>query len=140
MLKNRIHWNEQEEMMANAYQIIASSFSQISSYMKNHIKSVQNGGGIITDGDIEEIIAQLTNMINKNLYNVSQMRVEFKLKPITQTNTTSTNESYMENTIRLTESDLNTIIKESVNKILNKSFEAKELKIQNPQNFLTKKG
>lgn len=139
MLKNRIHWNEQEEMMANAYQIMASSFSQISSYMKNHIKSVQNGGGIITDGDIEEIIAQLTNMINKNLHNVSQMRVEFKLKPITQTNTTSTNESYMKNTIRLTESDLNTMIKESVNKILNESFGAKKLKIQNPQNFLAKK-
>lgn len=139
MLKNRIHWNEQEEMMANTYQIMASSFSQISSYMKNHIKSVQNGGGIITDGDIEEIIAQLTNMINKNLHNVSQMRVEFKLKPITQTNTTSTNESYMKNTIRLTESDLNTMIKESVNKILNESFGAKKLKIQNPQNFLAKK-
>lgn len=59
------------------------------------------------------------------MHNVSQMRVEFKLKPITQTNTTSTNESYMKNTIRLTESDLNTMIKESVNKILNENFGAK---------------
>ena len=118
MTKNRIQWSEQEEMMANAYQIIASSFSQISSYMKNHIKSVQNGGGVITDGDMEEIMEQLTNMINKNLHNVSQMRVQFTLAPITSNSTTSTNESYKKNTIRLTESDLHKVIKESVMNVL----------------------
>ena len=45
-------------------------------YMKNHLRTVQNGGGIINEGDMEEIFQQLSDMINKNLHNASLMRVK----------------------------------------------------------------
>ena len=56
MPRNRIQWSEQEQMMAGAYANIASSFSQITAYMKNHLRTVQNGGGVINEGDMEEIL------------------------------------------------------------------------------------
>lgn len=77
MANNRLPWSEQEKMMAAAYNNIAFSFSQIGSYMKNHIKTVKNGMGIINEGDIEEILSKLTDMINKNLHNVSNKRINF---------------------------------------------------------------
>ena len=76
MAKNRIQWNEQEQMIAGAYANIASSFSQITAYMKNYLRTVQNGGGIVTEDDMEEIFQQLSDMINNNLHNASQMRVK----------------------------------------------------------------
>lgn len=135
MTRNRIQWSEQEQMIAGAYANIASSFSQITTYMKNHLRTVQNGGGIITEGDMEEIFRQLSDMINKNLHNASQMRVKITTenvasKKITNKNTnsswvsTASNgspvqfESKQPQKIRISESELKQIISESVKNIL----------------------
>lgn len=135
MPRNRIQWSEQEQMMAGAYANIASSFSQITAYMKNHLRTVQNGGGVINEGDMEDILQQLSDMINKNLHNASQMRVKITTenvapKKITTKNTnsnwvsTASNgspvqfESKQPQKIRISESELKQIITESVKKIL----------------------
>ena len=135
MTRNRIQWSEQEQMMAGAYANIAASFSQITAYMKNHLRTVQNGGGIITEGDMEEIFQQLSDMINKNLHNASQMRVKITTenvasKKITTKNTnsswvsTASNgspvqfESKQPQKIRISESELKQIISESVKNVL----------------------
>ena len=89
MTKNRIQWSEEEEMMAKAYENMALSFSQIESYMKNHIRTVKNGMGIINDGDIEEVLAKLSDMINKNLHNVSQKRISITTGEIVPQSTVS---------------------------------------------------
>lgn len=135
MPRNRIQWSEQEQMMAGAYANIASSFSQITAYMKNHLRTVQNGGGVINEGDMEDILQQLSDIINKNLHNASQMRVKITTenvapKKITTKNTnsnwvsTASNgspvqfESKQPQKIRISESELKQIITESVKKIL----------------------
>ena len=139
MTRNRIQWNEQEQMMAGAYANIASSFSQITAYMKNHLRTVQNGGGVINEGDMEDILQQLSDMINKNLHNASQMRVKITTenvapKKITTKNTDSNWVSTVSNgspvqfeskqpqKIRISESELKQIITESVKKILKENM------------------
>lgn len=113
MSRNNIEWSEQEHMMAGAYANIASSFSQITAYMKNHLRTVQNGGGIITNGDFEEIFQKLSDMINNNLRNVSQIRVNI---------TTNTQlESKQPKKIKISETELNNIINESIQKILSET-------------------
>ena len=135
MPRNRMQWSEQEQMMAGAYANIASSFSQITAYMKNHLRTVQNGGGVINEGDMEDILQQLSDMINKNLHNASQMRVKITTenvapKKITTKNTnsnwvsTASNgspvqfESKQPQKIRISESELKQIITESVKNII----------------------
>lgn len=135
MPRNRIQWSEQEQMMAGAYANIASSFSQITAYMKNHLRTVQNGGGVINEGDMEEILQQLSDMINKNLHNASQMRVKITTenvapKKITTKNTNSNWVSTVSNgspvqfeskqpqKIRISESEIKQIVTESVKKII----------------------
>lgn len=139
MPRNRIQWSEQEQMMAGAYANIASSFSQITAYMKNHLRTVQNGGGIVTESDMEEIFQQLSDMINKNLHNASQMRVKITTenvapKKITTKNTNSNWVSTVSNgspvqfeskqpqKIRISESELKQIITESVKNILKENM------------------
>lgn len=140
MTKTKTQWSEQEQMMAGAYANIASSFSQITAYMKNHLKTVKNGGGIITDGDVEEVISMLSGMINKNLHNASQKRISITVNSITPQSTVflepSAQHSSLQseskknmNTIKLTESQLKKVIAESVKRVL------KEIKI-NPQNYI----
>ena len=136
MPRNRVQWSEQEEMLAGAYANIASSFSQITSYMKNHLRTVQNGGGVITDGDLEEVFQMVSDMINKNLHNTSQMRVNITTdnvapKKITTKNTNSNwvssasngspvqFESKQPQKIRISESELKQVIAESVKRVLN---------------------
>ena len=75
MEKNRLQWSKEDEMMAKAYENIALSLSLIESFMKNHIRIVNSGMGVITEGDVEEVLNQLTEMINENLHNVSQKRI-----------------------------------------------------------------
>lgn len=111
-------WSEQETMMAKAFVNIANSLPYISKMMNQHVKSVQNGGGIITDGDLEEALSKLADMINKNLYNVSQSRVSFNLTPIAPTR--KVNESYKKcRKVRLKENDLRNIISESIRQMIN---------------------
>lgn len=136
MPRNRIQWSEQEQMMADAYANIASSFSQITAYMKNHLRTVQNGGGIVTEGDMEEIFQQLSDMINKNLHNASQMRVQITTENVAPKKIVTKNansnwastasngipvqfESKQEQKIRISESELKHVITESVKKVLN---------------------
>ena len=76
---NKNNWNRQEAMMAGAYKNIAQSLSQIQMYMKNHLNMVKNGDGIINEGDLEEVLKQLADMINNNLQNVSQGRFSFNI-------------------------------------------------------------
>ena len=130
MTDNKTHWDNHEKMMASAYANIASSFSQIKSYMQNHLKTVRTGGGIIADGDIEEVLQQLSLMFNKNLHNVSQIRVNFSMeklpsqKPtsVTPTENNQNNDMKTENrnrnVVRLTESKLKQIIAEELKKAL----------------------
>lgn len=80
---NKNNWSQQEDMMAGAYKNIAQSLSQIQIYMKNHLNIVKNGDGIINEGDLEEVLKQLADMINNNLRNVSQGRVSFDIKNLT---------------------------------------------------------
>ena len=75
MAKSRIQWSEEEEMMARAYENIAYSMSFIASFMKNHVKTVKNGMGIINDEDMGEMLYKLADMINEYLHNVSQKRI-----------------------------------------------------------------
>lgn len=77
-LKNT-KWSEQESIMATAFVNIANSLPYIQQMMKQHVKSAQNGGGIINDGDLQEVLNQLAEMINNNLHNVSQSRVSFTM-------------------------------------------------------------
>lgn len=139
MPRNRVQWSEQEEMLAGAYANIASSFSQITSYMKNHLRTVQNGGGVITDGDLEEVFQMVSDKINKNLHSTSQMRVNITTdnvapKKITTKNTNSNwvssaingspvqFESKQPQKIRISESELKQVIAESVKRVLNESM------------------
>lgn len=111
-------WSEQETMMAKAFVNIANSLPYISKMLNQHVKSVQNGGGIITDGDLEEVLSTLADMINKNLYNVSQSRVSFSLTPMTPTR--KINESYKERQkVRLAESEFRRYIAGMVKKYIN---------------------
>ena len=126
MATKNTNWSEQEQMMASAYVNIANSLPYIQQMMKQHVKSAQNGGGIINDGDLQEILDELANMINKNLRNVSQSRVSFKLTPISSTSTQpqvqNVTESFQrKNKILLSESQLHKVIKDSVRKILNEA-------------------
>lgn len=134
MANNRLPWSEQEKMMAAAYNNIAFSFSQIGSYMKNHIKTVKNGMGIINEGDIEEILSKLTDMINKNLHNVSNKRINFtigdctpiKAKSPSNINSVSTatdgkRYQYESKKIKIPESQIKKIIAETTKKVLNEA-------------------
>lgn len=139
MARNRIQWSEQEQMMAGAYANIASSFSQITAYMKNHLRTVQNGGGIVTEGDMEEIFQQLSDMINKNLHNASQMRVQITTENVAPKKIATKNansnwvstasngspvqfESKQPQKIRISETELKRVITESVKKILKENM------------------
>lgn len=143
---NKNNWSQQETMMAGAYKNIAQSLSQIQMYMKNHLNMVKNGGGIINEGDLEEILKQLADMINKNLHNVSQGRVSFNIENLPSTTNSFSNaspiqsqppqaglndniipkyntirESKNKNVVRLTESQLHNIIAKSVKRVLRES-------------------
>ena len=105
--------------------------------MKNHLRAVQNGGGIINEGDMEEIFQQLSDMINKNLHNASQMRVKITTENVAPQKIATKNansnwvstasngtpvqfESKLPQKIRISETELKEIIKESVKNILKK--------------------
>ena len=145
MAKSRIQWTEQEDMMAVAYENIAESFSYISKYMKNHVNTVKNGMGVVNDGDLEEILNMLKDMLNKNLHNVSQMRVNITMSPIkpvtpskspapspktpspspwTTTSTDGKDYQYeSKKTVKkITEPELRTIVAESVKKVLSEGL------------------
>ena len=79
MAKNRISRSEQEEIMIEAYENIAFSFSQIVAYMKNHLRTIKTGMGIINEYDMEEVLKQLEDMINKNLHNTFQKRISITM-------------------------------------------------------------
>ena len=126
MAKNTI-WNEQESMMANAFVNIANSLPYFAQMMKQHVKSAQNGGGIINDGDLEYILSQMANMINKNLRNVSQTRVSFTMNPISSRQAPSSSPTIPESiqrkhkVVRLSEAKLHNIIKKCINETLGSS-------------------
>lgn len=144
---NKNNWSQQEAMMAGAYKNIAQSLSQIQMYMKNHLNMVKNGDGIINEGDLEEVLKQLAEMINNNLRNVSQGRVSFNIEnlpsPTNSTSNTSPTQSQSPNIglsdsilpkyntikesknkkiVRLTESQLHNIIAESVKRVINEGY------------------
>ena len=144
MAKSRIQWNEEEEMMARAYENIAYSMSFIASFMKNHVKTVKNGMGIINDGDMGEMLDKLADMINENLHNVSQKRISITTGDIAPKsvvppepsseqpsgwNSTSTdgknrqfesktNKNMKKKVVKINENTLRQIVAESVKKVL----------------------
>ena len=140
MAKNRVPWTEQEDMMATSYENIAGSFAYISKFMQSLVKTVKNGGGIVTNEDLEEALNMLKDMINKNLYNVSEVRVDIStgiIKPKPASSSTpkspspwtssssdgnnyqyeSKSNKYMKRTIN--EAQLRDIVRESVKRVLN---------------------
>ena len=147
MAKNRVPWTEQEDMMATSYENISGSFAYISKFMQSLVKTVKNGGGIVTNEDLEEALNMLKDMINKNLYNVSEMRVDIStgtIKPKPASSSTpkspspwtssssdgnnyqyeSKSNKYMKRTIN--EAQLRDIVRESVRKVLNEIGEYEE--------------
>jgi hypothetical protein len=148
MAKSRIQWSEEEEMIARAYENIAYSMSFIASFMKNHVKTVKNGMGIINDEDMGEMLDKLADMINENLHNVSQKRITITTgdiapksvasqKPSSEQpsmwNSTSTdgknrqfesktNKNMKKNVVKINENALRQIVAESVKKVLNELY------------------
>lgn len=109
------NWNEQDAQMATAVLNIANSLPQVSQQMKQYVKTVKNGGGIINDASLQEMLDALSQMINANLHNVSQSRVSIKLMPFTN----ESNSKFANNLkVRLTESQLHNVIRKCVNEAL----------------------
>lgn len=111
--------------MANTYKNIANMLPTIRQYMLGHVENVKNGNGIITLGDFQEAFTQLETMINDRLRNSFNSRVSITLS---NTQTQNSNGVAQQNIqgesklhkgkVRLTESQLHNVIKESIRRIL----------------------
>jgi|SRR5574344_1242341 replication fork clamp-binding protein CrfC len=113
-MNNKQNWNEQENMMAVAVINIANSLPYILQQMKQYIKKVQNNGGVINDGSLQEMLDSLSDMINSNLRNVSQSRVNITLTPLINTVSESKSDK---NKVYLTENQIQKVIEESISRI-----------------------
>lgn len=111
--------------MANTYKNIANMLPTIRQYMLGHVENVKNGNGIITLGDFQEAFTQLETMINDRLRSSFNSRVSITLS---NTQTQNSNGVAQQNIQReskslkgkkrLTETQLNRVIKESVKRVL----------------------
>lgn len=118
-------WSSQEANMANTYKNIANMLPTIRQYMLGHVENVKNGNGIITLGDFQEAFTQLETMINDRLRSSFNSRVSITLS---NTQTQNSNGVAQQNIQReskslkgkkrLTESQLNRVIKESMKRVL----------------------
>lgn len=118
-------WSSQEANMANTYKNIANMLPTIRQYMLGHVENVKNGNGIITLGDFQEAFTQLETMINDRLRSSFNSRVSITLS---NTQTQNSNGVAQQNIQReskslkgkkrLTETQLNRVIKESTKKFL----------------------
>lgn len=126
---------EQDEIMVEAYKNIAKQLAAFSRHMLNHIRIIQNGEGIINDGEISDTLNELAGRINTCLYNVSDSRVSINFEPISkkvnqggtrfQRNYDITKESRdYTNTkkMAINEAQLRAFVSESIKKVLRESI------------------
>ena len=60
-------WSKEDSNLAGTYINIANVLPVIQSQMKQHVNNVKNGEGVITIGDIEEVLKLLEEEINNRL-------------------------------------------------------------------------
>lgn len=116
------------------YMNIATVFNNTASGMKVELEKARSIGGTITMADIEEMLIILENQINNSLSQVTNQRVVIEFgnnyenvsdkvqSNIPQTTTESKQRTSGNELVRLTESDLHRIVKETVERIISHRF------------------
>lgn len=72
-------WSKEDSNLASAYINIANVLPVIQSQMKQHFNNVKKGEGVITIGDIEEVLRLLEEEINNRLRSSVGNRVTITL-------------------------------------------------------------
>lgn len=60
-IKERNSLRNQEQTATNTYKNLNAFLERLSTYMKNHIQTIEKGGGIIIDEDVQEVIDKLVS-------------------------------------------------------------------------------
>lgn len=114
------------------YMNIATIFNNMASYMKTELNNARSIDGTITMVEIEEMFAILENQINNSLSQVTNQRIVIELggnyenisdkvainTPRINAEDKQNNTNASKKPVRLAESDLHRIIKESVSQVL----------------------
>lgn len=101
------------------YMNIATVLQNVASEMKKEMQNAKSINGTITMVEIQQVFVTLENMINNSLSQVTNQRIVIELgKNYEHINEDSIRDKKTTNKIRLSESQLHNVIKESVKQVL----------------------